>query len=206
MRYAPDHKTCTRNQILVAAGRLFRGDGYKATSIDAVMAEAGLTRGGFYHHFRSKAALLAAIVRTDNHLIRLLERRDGTTPEALAAGAQTILDFYLGPENRDIVARRCTMAALSTEIGRGPQAAREAFAEALDRLSQELSRSLKNPKEHDPRALAATALTIGGAILAQAGGADENLATAMLNACRDEVRRLIEPERPSEKPAQPLAT
>lgn len=205
MRYRPDQKARTRNRILGAAGRLFRHDGYKATSIDAVMAEIRLTRGGFYHHFRSKAALLAEVVRSDNHLVRLLERREGATPGALAAGARAILDFYLGPENRDIVARRCTMAALSTEIGRGPKVAREAYSEVLGRLIHELSRGLGDPAARDPRALAAPALVIGGAILAQAS-TDEHFAIAMLNACRAEVGRLIEPEATAEKADQPLAT
>ena len=194
MRYAPDHKTRTRNRILGAAGRLFRRDGYAATSIDAVMAEVGLTHGGFYRHFRSKAALLAEIARTDHQLVRLLERRDGRTPEALAAGARAILDFYLAPENRDLVAKRCTMAALSIEIGRGPLAVRKAFAEALGRLTRELSRGLREPAEPDPRALAATALAVGGAILAHAN-ADPALAVALLRACRSEVSRLIEPDQ-----------
>jgi AcrR family transcriptional regulator len=192
MRYAPQHKTLTRNRILGAAGRLFRRNGYTATSIDAVMAEAGLTRGGFYHHFRSKAALFAEIARSDHHLVRLLERRDDATPDALAAGTKAIVDFYLQPENREIVAKRCSFAALTIDAGRGPPVVREAFAEALGRLSHELSRGLPDPAEHDPRALAAAALSIGGFMLANAS-ADETLAIAMLRACRDEVRRLIEP-------------
>lgn len=159
------------------------------------MAEVGLTRGGFYRHFRSKAALLAEIARTDHQLIRLLERREGDTPKALADGAKAILDFYLAPENRDMIANRCTFAALSIEIGRGPPLVREAFAEALGRLTHEFSRGLNDPVAPDPRALAAAALSIGGAILANAS-ADNRLSSAMLRACRAEVRRLIEAEQP----------
>src|SRR4051794_7331832 len=60
MRYGPDHKEKTRARILEAAGRVFRRRGYHASGVDKVMEEAGLTAGGFYAHFNSKEALLAA--------------------------------------------------------------------------------------------------------------------------------------------------
>ena len=59
VRYAADRKEKTRDRILGAAGRVFRRQGYHASGVDAVMAEAGLTAGGFYAHFDSKQALLA---------------------------------------------------------------------------------------------------------------------------------------------------
>ena len=57
MRYAADRKEKTRAKILRAAGRVFRRQGYHAAGVDKVMAEAGLTAGGFYAHFDSKQAL-----------------------------------------------------------------------------------------------------------------------------------------------------
>ena len=46
MPLSAEHKERTRARILAAAGRVFRRQGYAATAVDAVMAEAGLTRGG----------------------------------------------------------------------------------------------------------------------------------------------------------------
>lgn len=48
----------TRERILAAAVDLFATQGYDATSVAQVIARAGLTKGGFYHHFASKDALL----------------------------------------------------------------------------------------------------------------------------------------------------
>ena len=59
MRYPHGHKEKTRARIVEAAGRVFRREGYHAAGIDQVMAEAGLTAGGFYAHFASKEALLS---------------------------------------------------------------------------------------------------------------------------------------------------
>jgi AcrR family transcriptional regulator len=48
--------------ILDAAARLFASRGFGQTSVDAVIAEAGLSKGAFYHHFASKEGLLAALL------------------------------------------------------------------------------------------------------------------------------------------------
>ncbi|HNH84664.1 MAG TPA: helix-turn-helix domain-containing protein, partial [Acidobacteriota bacterium] len=59
MRYPANRKEESRQKILQAAARLFREHGYNGVGVDAVMAEAGLTPGGFYAHFPSKEALFA---------------------------------------------------------------------------------------------------------------------------------------------------
>lgn len=45
-----------------AAGRVIRRAGSTGLTIDAVAAEAGLSKGGVLHHFASKDALIAAMV------------------------------------------------------------------------------------------------------------------------------------------------
>ncbi|MGH2923433.1 MAG: TetR/AcrR family transcriptional regulator [Solirubrobacterales bacterium] len=57
---------------LVGAGReLFAADGYAATSLDAVVAKAGVTKGALYHHFGGKRELFAAVFAAEQ--ARLLE-------------------------------------------------------------------------------------------------------------------------------------
>ena len=58
-------------QILSAAGTLFVANGYSATSLAAIAAEAGLQRASLYHHFASKDAMLAEIGR--RHVSPLLD-------------------------------------------------------------------------------------------------------------------------------------
>lgn len=60
MPYPKDHATRTRARITEAARRLFNLHGFNGVSIDAIMAEAGLTRGVFYAHFSSKHGREAA--------------------------------------------------------------------------------------------------------------------------------------------------
>jgi AcrR family transcriptional regulator len=57
MRYAPGHNKETRERIVGAASRLFREHGIAAVGLAKVMAEADLTVGTFYTHFKSKEVL-----------------------------------------------------------------------------------------------------------------------------------------------------
>ena len=50
-----------RQRILAAAVDLFADHGYDATSVSQVISRAGVAKGGFYHHFASKADLLYAV-------------------------------------------------------------------------------------------------------------------------------------------------
>jgi TetR/AcrR family transcriptional regulator, transcriptional repressor for nem operon len=44
----------SKTKILEAAVKVFRTKGYTATRVEDLCAEAGLTKGGFFHHFKSK--------------------------------------------------------------------------------------------------------------------------------------------------------
>jgi TetR/AcrR family transcriptional repressor of nem operon len=52
----------TRERILRAAERLMTEQGYSATSVDQVIAEAGSSKGAFFHHFASKSDLAVQVV------------------------------------------------------------------------------------------------------------------------------------------------
>ncbi len=50
----------SRAAILSSAHRLFTKQGFSGTSIDAIAADAKLTKGAVYHHFKDKKAVFAA--------------------------------------------------------------------------------------------------------------------------------------------------
>ena len=52
----------TRQALVETAKRLFAERGYEATSIDAVLERAGVSRGALYHHFDNKRTLFEAVL------------------------------------------------------------------------------------------------------------------------------------------------
>src|ERR687884_2126247 len=60
-RTQQERSAATTRAIVAAARERFRRDGYAATSIETVVADAGVTKGAFYHHFATKEALFEAV-------------------------------------------------------------------------------------------------------------------------------------------------
>jgi TetR/AcrR family transcriptional repressor of nem operon len=138
MRYAPEHNQATRERILEAASRLFREHGIAAVGLAKIMAEAGLTVGTFYTHFKSKEALLR------ESLLRSLDARHEQLERALdEADLEVVVRAYLSPEHRDESGTGCPVAALASEVARHPRATRQTFAShnapILDALASGLS-------------------------------------------------------------------
>lgn len=76
----------TREQIVVAATRLFYGEGIRAVSMDAVAEKAGVTKKTLYYHFTSKDELVAeTIAARDQPTLELYMRwfaeTDGTVAD-----------------------------------------------------------------------------------------------------------------------------
>jgi len=77
----------TRADILVAASECFARNGYDATGVAEICAAAGVSKGAFYHHFKTKQALFLALL--ENWLLGIdtyLEDRRleaASIPEAL---------------------------------------------------------------------------------------------------------------------------
>jgi len=53
-------KVGARQKLLDAALSLIREKGYSSTSVDELCTQAGVTKGAFFHHFKSKEALAVA--------------------------------------------------------------------------------------------------------------------------------------------------
>lgn len=50
-----------RNQLLNCAQNLFFSKGFESTTISDILAETGISKGGFYHHFASKEELMFGV-------------------------------------------------------------------------------------------------------------------------------------------------
>src|SRR5215475_13856777 len=175
-----------RAEIFGHAGRLFRLRGYAGTNIDDIMLAAGLTRGSFYAHFKSKEELFAQVVGSGQGLLWKLRSADA---ELLA-----VLDTYLAKEELGATAQDCSLAALPSDVTRGPLAGQLAYANVLQAVIAEMARGRK--RKLDPDATAAAILAIGAVSLARASG-DRRLSDWLLRCARLAARSLLKPRRAS---------
>lgn len=97
----------TTAQLIAAAQSRFGRDGYRAASIEAIAAAAGVTKGAAYHHFDGKADLFRAVfVREQEQIVTVLDRVAADAPDAwaaLRAGCRTFLEHCLDRAFRQIV-------------------------------------------------------------------------------------------------------
>lgn len=132
---ASPRKAESHERILRAAARAIRKHGYEGVGVAEVMKEAGLTHGGFYAHFDSRDALLAAAVdqagveSTENMSRAVSAAKPG---EELMA----LVDTYL--HDRHVAAAEqglgCAIAAAGTEIPRQAPEVRRAASRRIKNL------------------------------------------------------------------------
>ncbi|MGY6633686.1 MAG: TetR/AcrR family transcriptional regulator [Alkalilacustris sp.] len=133
----PDGKPATRTRLLRAAEALARRDGPGQLSLEAVAAEAGVSKGGLLYHFPTKARLLEALVeqhlqRTEDALEagKALAARDGLT--------RAYLRHFLDEQAAGTPPSPAFLAALAEHPGLlAPVGARE--RQFLDRLRADAS-------------------------------------------------------------------
>lgn len=91
----------TTAQLIDAASRLFATRGYEATSLDDVVAAAGVTKGALYHHFASKRDLLRAVFEDkEKQLARACHAAyaaAGDPWDGFHAGCRAFLEATLDP-------------------------------------------------------------------------------------------------------------
>jgi AcrR family transcriptional regulator len=99
--------SATRARIVHAAHALFAEVGYEATSIEAVLARSGVSRGALYHHFEDKKALFVAVLEGTEATIAqaTVEASRGLADPvaALLAGCERWLEVSRDPAIRRIV-------------------------------------------------------------------------------------------------------
>lgn len=97
----------TAARLVEVARKSFTDNGFVATSLDALAAEAGLTRGALHHHFGNKTGLFEAVLRrVDAEIEAVLEaERAGIADpwEAFRRCFIRYLDLALDPSRRRIL-------------------------------------------------------------------------------------------------------
>jgi AcrR family transcriptional regulator len=96
----------TRYRLIQIAADLFATKGFEQTSVDEVLARAGVSKGALYHHFANKEALFDAVCRAAE--AKVMEKvakaaADASDPLGkLRAGCQKWLDLTMDRRVRQI--------------------------------------------------------------------------------------------------------
>jgi TetR/AcrR family transcriptional repressor of nem operon len=137
VRYSLEHKAQSHERILSVAARSFREHGADTSGIGTVMKKVGLTKGGFYRHFKSKDDLFVeAVARAFDEMGRGMLEVASSAPEGQALRA--IIEHYLSARHASSPGMGCVIAALGPELARKPadvrkriDASREAYRERV---------------------------------------------------------------------------
>jgi TetR/AcrR family transcriptional repressor of nem operon len=187
MRYDSDHKSETRRRVLKEAAREIRAKGPGGVAVAGIMARAGLTHGGFYAHFESKDALIAAAIEAmfESAGRRFdLVKTDGDPRATLIA----YVDFYLSPEHRDSREYGCPLPALSGDLARLDPGARVRFGQGVAGLTGRLAALLGAHGVAGPESAAASMLAeMVGAVTLSRAVADPAQSDAILARARRSV-------------------
>ena len=116
----------TKERILDTAERLFAAQGYAATSLRGIIAEAGVNLAAVHYHFHSKEALLEAVILRRsvpaNHerlaLLDRFEKEAGGNPPPL----EKVIEAFVAP---------------TLQMSRDPQSGSMVFMKLLGRLHAE---------------------------------------------------------------------
>ncbi len=106
-----------RTRLLQAALRLVRVHGWTATSVDELCADAGVTKGSFFHHFKTKEALgVAAAAYWGETTAAMFAAAPFHAVEDPAARVLGYIDFRAALLGDDLAACSCFLGTLVQEI------------------------------------------------------------------------------------------
>ena len=176
MRYSPEHKAAARRRIIRAAATHFRRDGIDSVGVVPLMNAAGLTHGGFYHHFASKEALVDAVL-----LEGVNETLEQMAEAGRTGGLAAVLDLYLSPAHRDNPEAGCPAAALGVELARHPARLRRSYTRLINRGIDLIAQLLPRPDRGVAQAIYSVA--VGSLVLAR-GVSDRKLSDGFLASGR----------------------
>jgi TetR/AcrR family transcriptional repressor of nem operon len=150
-RYEKGHKATTRSHIVETASAKFRREGYESVGIAGLMADAGLTHGGFYAHFGSKEHLMREAI------VFAFDQRRASLEAALAKAEpgrelEAVVTSYLSELHRDRPDLGCMVASLAPEVARLSLETRQVFTEKVLETAAVFARAIAEGTDDERQA------------------------------------------------------
>jgi TetR/AcrR family transcriptional regulator, transcriptional repressor for nem operon len=190
-------KAGARQTLLDAALSLIREKGYSSTSVNALCTQAGVTKGAFFHHFKSKDALAVAAA---NHWAAITGAFFDTAPYHKHTDPLDrvlgYLDFRKGILKGEIAEFTCLVGTMVQEVyGTNPdirEACQASISAHAAKVETDIAKAMKRYRVRaswtaESLALHTQAVLQGAFIMAKAKGG-----AAIAAASIDHLRRYIE--------------
>ncbi|MGH7131721.1 MAG: TetR/AcrR family transcriptional regulator [Phycisphaerales bacterium] len=204
MPVAVDHHE-SKAKLLDAALHVIRAQGYTATTIDDICTAAGLTKGSFFHHFKSKEELaLAAADHFAAMAVGLFKAAPYHAPADPLDRVLGYVDFRAAILKGELPDYTCLLGTMVQETYQSHPAIRAAcekhISEHAEVLATDIAQARKKyapdaPWTPQSLALFTQAVLQGAFILAKA-----KQSPAVAADCIAHLRRYIESQFPSAKP------
>lgn len=150
----------TRDRILDSLETLLLEHGMTKMTLDNVAAAAGVSKGGLLYHFKTKDALVAAMVR------RLAVQADRQRADA-AAGGTSVAEWYLQPpgcdSEKEIALYRSTLAALRSLDGNSGEV-QDAVTDMMQQWDEGLRTEIDDPVQAEIIRLVGDGIYLGAVL------------------------------------------
>src|ERR1700761_529037 len=151
---SPQEQHSSKTKLLDAAMTVIRSKGYTATTVDDICAEAGVTKGSFFHHFKSKEELALSAA---DHFSQMAAGIFGSAPYRSAKDpAERVLgyiDFRAAKLAREIYVYTCLLGTMVQETYLSHPAIRAVCYRYMSEHTAEIEKDIAEAKElHAPNA------------------------------------------------------
>ena len=160
----------TRERILQKADQLFYEGGFESTSFADIAGAVGISRGNFYHHFKTKDEILDGVIsrrmETTRAMLDMWAAENDCPAERIISFIRILID-----NSAKIMAFGCPVGTLSAELAKLDHAAQERAADIFglfrDWLAEQF-RTLGQKRRADELALHLLGRSQGVAAMATA--------------------------------------
>jgi TetR/AcrR family transcriptional repressor of nem operon len=174
--------------VVKAAAAAVRAKGPDGVGVAEIMKEVGLTHGGFYAHFPSKEALVAAAIgeafeQGRRRFGRITGERAGL--EAFAA----FVDSYVTMDHRAYPERGCPIATIASDLPRQGAAVRQVFDAGVAGLISRIAGWLPGEDAQERQDLAGSLVAeMAGAVSLSRAVSNDEMAARFLEQSRRRIR------------------
>ena len=184
-----------KKAIVEAAEKLFRERGVAAVGLAELTKAAGFTQGGFYNHFKSKDALVAAVMdKAMEGGAALFHAGLQAAKKEKVVPIERHVKWYLSKEHLADVEQGCPLTAYAGDVRRLGEEARQAYARGLQWNIEQIAGLLEgdDPQARRMQAIALFAQLVGSLVLSRAvAEADPALAEEVLDAGRQQLLQAL---------------